>query len=285
MFRYSAKSLKNGWEEFCPSELVLKDKSGDWRTLSGDVKVALSVQIVKEKGCSNAFRVGPDHNSYKATGYCGLAKNDAYGLGYLNSLVRALSLIAPFRSSVYRLLTRSDDQPESSIPQAMQRLFSLMQSSQTLVSTIVLTMLLGRGPKTLFTQHDIQAVNRPLQDKIEEKMKGTSEEGQVARLFRGKMVTYTKCRNVHYESMSRLCLCGVLLGCSVACGSSIERCPFIVSWLPFHAVLLVTNSTWHFNPVRMWRFANVRFELFFVETAAYACSYRILCPPPLPLTL
>jgi ubiquitin carboxyl-terminal hydrolase 7 len=83
---------------------------------------------------------------------------------------------------VYRLPT-IDDQPNSSIPLALQRLFYRLQFSDHPVSTTELTHSFGWGTREVFTQHDVQELNRVLQDKIEEKMKGTSEEGQVKEFF------------------------------------------------------------------------------------------------------
>ena len=41
---------------------------------------------------------------------------------------------------------------------------------------------------------------RVLLDKLEMKMKGTCVEGQIPKLFEGKMVSYIRCKNVDYES-------------------------------------------------------------------------------------
>lgn len=49
-------------------------------------------------------------------------------------------------------------------------------------------------------QHDVQEFNRVLQDKLEEKMKGTVAEGAIRRLFVGKMKSYIKCVDVDFES-------------------------------------------------------------------------------------
>ena len=41
--------------------------------------------------------------------------------------------------------------------------------------------------------HVSQELNRVLVDKLEEKMKGTSVEGTMAHLFRGKFSNYVRC--------------------------------------------------------------------------------------------
>jgi hypothetical protein len=198
VFRFCEKEPTHGWEDFVTSEVVLGDKEGVFRDpTSGCPQMDFSVQIVREKGCSGAFRAGYQHDSFQATGFCGLKNQGA--TCYLNSLLQALYWIAPFRASVYRLPT-NDDQPNASIPLALQRLFFRLQFLNAPVSTTELTNSFGWGTRDVFMQHDVQELNRVLQDRIEEKMKGTTEEGAVPKLFRGKMVSYIKCLKVDYES-------------------------------------------------------------------------------------
>lgn len=49
-------------------------------------------------------------------------------------------------------------------------------------------------------QHDVQEFLRVLLDKLECKMKGTSVEGTVPKLFEGKMLSYIKCKNIEVTS-------------------------------------------------------------------------------------
>ena len=197
VFRFSKKEPSHSWEEFVASEIILKEKQDGFVDAKGEPHFTFEVQIKRENGCSGAYRAGYMHDSFKATGFCGLKNQGA--TCYLNSLLQALYWIAPFRASVYRLPTEKDE-PNSSIPLALQRLFYRLQFGSSPVSTTELTHSFGWGTKDVFTQHDVQELNRVLQDKIEEKMKGTTEEGQVAKLFRGKMVSYIKCLKVDYES-------------------------------------------------------------------------------------
>ncbi len=197
VFRFSEKDKTHGWDEFVSSEALFSSDNIFRDPVSGNPNMEFSVQIVREKGCSGAFRAGFQHDSFQATGFCGLKNQGA--TCYLNSLLQALYWIAPFRASVYRLPT-NDDQPNASIPLALQRLFYRLQFLNAPVSTTELTNSFGWGTRDVFMQHDVQELNRVLQDKIEEKMKGTTEEGQVAKLFRGKMVSYIKCLKVEYES-------------------------------------------------------------------------------------
>ncbi len=49
-------------------------------------------------------------------------------------------------------------------------------------------------------QHDVQEFSRILQDRLEQKMKGTVADGVVGKLFKGQMKNYIKCMKVDYES-------------------------------------------------------------------------------------
>ncbi|KAI7881586.1 cysteine proteinase [Lichtheimia hyalospora FSU 10163] len=49
-------------------------------------------------------------------------------------------------------------------------------------------------------QYDIQEFNCILQDKLEEKMKGTPADGAIRILFVGRMKSYIRCIHVDYES-------------------------------------------------------------------------------------
>jgi len=49
-------------------------------------------------------------------------------------------------------------------------------------------------------QHNVQEVNRVLQDKLEVKMEATVSEGAITELFVSRMKSYIKCINVDSES-------------------------------------------------------------------------------------
>ncbi|EFA82639.1 meprin and TRAF domain-containing protein [Heterostelium album PN500] len=68
------------------------------------------------------------------------------------------------------------------------------------VSTKELTKSFGWGTHDIFTQHDVQELNRVLCDNLNEKMKGTKAEGTIDNLFRGKIKNFIKCETVKYES-------------------------------------------------------------------------------------
>lgn len=167
-----------------------------------------------ENGCANItayVRVVKDptgvlwHNflnydSKKETGMVGLKNQGA--TCYLNSLLQSLFFTNSFRQAVYQIPTDSETEFMSSA-YALQRLFYLLQSSNTPVGTTELTMSFGWDSRQIFEQQDVQELSRVLMDNLDGKMKGTVAEGALEKMFVGKMKTYISCINVDYES-SRL---------------------------------------------------------------------------------
>ena len=179
-------------------------------------------------------RVEPQVNwwnwdSKKETGYVGLKNQGA--TCYMNSLLQTLMHIPYFckarrrrrptpdaaaaaapsipptsprpvpLQAVYHMQSTQEENPEESIPLALQRIFYKLQYSDTSVSTKQLTKSFGWDTYDTFMQHDVQELNRVLVDKLEEKMKGTSVEGTMAHLFRGKFTNYVKCIEVEDVSL------------------------------------------------------------------------------------
>ena len=93
----------------------------------------------------------------------------------------------------------SEEQADT-VPLALQRVFYNLQTSDAPVGTIELTRSFGWRGVEAFLQHDVQEFNRVLQEKLEDKMKGTAADGEVQRLFCGKMKSYIKCIDVDFES-------------------------------------------------------------------------------------
>ncbi|KAG0139390.1 hypothetical protein CROQUDRAFT_111631 [Cronartium quercuum f. sp. fusiforme G11] len=137
-----------------------------------------------------------NYDSKKETGYVGLKNQGA--TCYMNSLLQSLFLTNYFRKAVYQIPTENDG--VESVPLALQRVFYQLQTSDQPVGTTELTRSFGWKSLDAFLQHDVQEFSRVLQDKLENKMKGTPADGSIQKLFAGKYKTYLKCINVDYES-------------------------------------------------------------------------------------
>lgn len=141
------------------------------------------------------------HNAYwdskKLTGYVGLKNQGA--TCYMNSLLQTLYFTNELRKAVYKMPTEADDSSKS-VALALQRVFHELQFSNKPVGTKKLTKSFGWETLDSFMQHDVQEFLRVLLDKLEIKMKGTSIEGTIPRLFAGKMISFIKCKNVSYKS-------------------------------------------------------------------------------------
>ena len=136
-----------------------------------------------------------NYDSKKETGMVGLKNQGA--TCYLNSLLQSLYFTNAFRQAVYQIPTDEDDKGSS---YALQRLFYLLQNTNNAVSTTGLTHSFGWDSKQIFEQQDVQELSRVLMDNLDAKMKGSSAEGALERMFVGKMKTYISCINVDYES-------------------------------------------------------------------------------------
>jgi ubiquitin carboxyl-terminal hydrolase 7 len=86
-----------------------------------------------------------------------------------------------------------------------------MQFASDTVSTSELTKSFGWDTMDAFHQHDVQELNRVLQDNLENTMKGTRAEGAIRKLFTGKMKSYIKCVDVEFESSRVEDYYGILL--------------------------------------------------------------------------
>lgn len=140
---------------------------------------------------------GTAWDSKKFTGFVGLTNQGA--TCYMNSLLQTLYFTSELRKAVYKLPTENDD-PIKSIPLALQRVFFDLQFSEKSVGTKKLTRSFGWETFDTFMQHDVQELCRVLLDNLENKMKHTSVEGCIPRLYEGKMISYIKCKSIEYES-------------------------------------------------------------------------------------
>ena len=82
----------------------------------------------------------------------------------------------------------------------LQRLFYQLQTSDQAVGTNELTKSFGWETRHIFEQQDVQELSRKLMERMEERMKGTTAENVLPRMFSGKIKTYISCINVDYES-------------------------------------------------------------------------------------
>lgn len=117
----------------------------------------------------------------------------------MNSLLQTLYFTNQLRKAVYKMPTEADDDCKS-VALALQRVFHDLQTQSKPVGTKKLTKSFGWDALDSFMQHDVQEFLRVLLDKLENKMKGTSLEGTIPKLFEGKMISYIKCQNVDYTS-------------------------------------------------------------------------------------
>ncbi|KAK9471279.1 uncharacterized protein V1510DRAFT_420556 [Dipodascopsis tothii] len=138
-----------------------------------------------------------NYNSKKETGFVGLKNQGA--TCYMNSLLQSLYFTRYFRKAVYQIPTDGEE-PISSVPLALQRVFYQLQTSPHPVGTLELTRSFGWDTTDAFTQHDVQEFNRVLMDNLEGKMKGTKVDGALTELFVGQMKSFVKCINVDFES-------------------------------------------------------------------------------------
>lgn len=140
---------------------------------------------------------GVQWDSKKHTGYIGLKNQGA--TCYMNSILQTLFFTNRLRKAVYQMPTEDDD-PENSVALAMQRVFYELQFSTAPVGTKKLTKSFGWDTVDSFLQHDVQELCRVLLDNLESKMKTAKVADTIPSLFKGRMKSYIKCKNIDFES-------------------------------------------------------------------------------------
>ncbi|KAI1702064.1 BTB/POZ domain-containing protein [Ditylenchus destructor] len=135
----------------------------------------------------------------KHTGHIGLKNQGA--TCYMNSILQTFFFTNKLRKAVYMMPTEEDDQ-ESSVALAMQRVFYELQFSEAPVGTKKLTKSFGWDSVDSFLHHDVQELCRVLLLNLKSKMKSTVVEDTIPLLFKGRMKSYIKCKNVDFESSS-----------------------------------------------------------------------------------
>jgi ubiquitin carboxyl-terminal hydrolase 7 len=118
----------------------------------------------------------------------------------MNVLLQSLFHLPAFRRLVYEMPTTGSEDPRTSIPLNLQRLFCKMQLGDRACSTRALTASFGWGDEQALTQHDTQEFCRVLMYNLETKMINSPLDGRVAALFRGKYCNYIRCVNGSHSS-------------------------------------------------------------------------------------
>uniref|UniRef100_A0A8C9WBL0 Ubiquitin carboxyl-terminal hydrolase 47 n=1 Tax=Scleropages formosus TaxID=113540 RepID=A0A8C9WBL0_SCLFO len=152
-------------------------------------------------GCSN------DYSSYSyasilksETGYVGLV-NQAMTC-YLNSLLQTLFMTPEFRNALYNWeFEEGEEDPVTSIPYQLQRLFVLLQTSKKrAIETTDVTRSFGWDSSEAWQQHDVQELCRVMFDALEQKWKQTEQADLINQLYQGKLKDYVRCLECGYES-------------------------------------------------------------------------------------
>ncbi|XP_069821168.1 ubiquitin carboxyl-terminal hydrolase 47 isoform X3 [Dendropsophus ebraccatus] len=134
------------------------------------------------------------------TGYVGLV-NQAMTC-YLNSLLQTLFMTPEFRNALYKwAFEESEEDPVTSIPYQLQRLFVLLQTSKKrAIETTDVTRSFGWDSSEAWQQHDVQELCRVMFDALEQKWKQTEQADLINQLYQGKLKDYVRCLECGYES-------------------------------------------------------------------------------------
>uniref|UniRef100_A0A669DY37 Ubiquitin carboxyl-terminal hydrolase 47 n=1 Tax=Oreochromis niloticus TaxID=8128 RepID=A0A669DY37_ORENI len=138
--------------------------------------------------------------SKSETGYVGLV-NQAMTC-YLNSLLQTLFMTPEFRNALYNWeFEEQEEDPVTSIPYQLQRLFVLLQTSKKrAIETTDVTRSFGWDSSEAWQQHDVQELCRVMFDALEQKWKQTEQADLINQLYQGKLKDYVRCLECGYES-------------------------------------------------------------------------------------
>ncbi|TRY93266.1 hypothetical protein DNTS_021645 [Danionella cerebrum] len=199
--------------------LQLTDKDGEQPQIASDESAAADSSGLDDSshdrfigplprdgtvGCSSDYS-SPSY-SYSSilnkseTGYVGLV-NQAMTC-YLNSLLQTLFMTPEFRNALYNWeFEDSEEDPVTSIPYQLQRLFVLLQTSKKrAIETTDVTRSFGWDSSEAWQQHDVQELCRVMFDALEQKWKQTEQADLINQLYQGKLKDYVRCLECGYES-------------------------------------------------------------------------------------
>uniref|UniRef100_A0A671XKJ1 Ubiquitin carboxyl-terminal hydrolase 47 n=1 Tax=Sparus aurata TaxID=8175 RepID=A0A671XKJ1_SPAAU len=95
----------------------------------------------------------------------------------------------------------SEEDPVTSIPFQLQRLFVLLQTSKKrAIETTDVTRSFGWDSSEAWQQHDVQELCRVMFDALEQKWKQTEQADLINQLYQGKLKDYVRCLECGYES-------------------------------------------------------------------------------------
>ncbi|KAG7274443.1 hypothetical protein CRUP_033599 [Coryphaenoides rupestris] len=157
-------------------------------------------------GCSSDYSSPSYSYSYSSilnksdTGYVGLV-NQAMTC-YLNSLLQTLFMTPEFRNALYNWEFEDiEEDPVTSIPYQLQRLFVLLQTSKKrAIETTDVTRSFGWDSSEAWQQHDVQELCRVMFDALEQKWKQTEQADLINQLYQGKLKDYVRCLECGNES-------------------------------------------------------------------------------------
>ncbi|CAK5096106.1 unnamed protein product [Meloidogyne enterolobii] len=191
---FHAKENDWGFAQFMTFENIMNPDDG-WYDEETDT-IILFVEVTADAPH------GVNWDSKKDTGCIGLKNQGA--TCYMNSILQTLFFTNKLRKAVYQMPT-DEDNPDSSVALAMQRVFFELQFSDSPVGTKKLTKSFGWDSIDSFLQHDVQEFCRVLLDNLENKMKNTKVVDTIPSLFKGCMKSYIKCKDVDFESSREEC--------------------------------------------------------------------------------
>uniref|UniRef100_A0A914H2D2 Ubiquitin carboxyl-terminal hydrolase 7 n=1 Tax=Globodera rostochiensis TaxID=31243 RepID=A0A914H2D2_GLORO len=191
---FHSKENDWGFAQFMTFEALMDSDSG-WYDEENDT-VVLAVEVTADAPH------GVNWDSKKDTGYIGLKNQGA--TCYMNSILQTLFFTNKLRKAVYQMPTEEDN-PESSVALAMQRVLYELQFFDSPVGTKKLTKSFGWDSIDSFLQHDVQEFCRVLLDNLESKMRNTKVADTIPSLFKGCMKSYIKCKNVDFGSSREEC--------------------------------------------------------------------------------